>query len=245
MPTLVDVDARIDALLARYDWWRLPPGFYDEMQDILTELYVMGLNREAARLEAMALGLKQPRPGAKIAWDVENKAITELIAAHGAEMVVNVENGTKYYLRQMLKQGWQLSTSELVKQIQENLFMLPGVEAAKLPRDRILSIVNYETNRAMSGAAQLLRNQLGLKFKQWFTSSVSPCDMCLDNAAQGIVPADFLYEGVFGQILHPPAHPRTCRCLGMAVESEVMALGAVPFEWPMTGLPASKVRYPP
>ena len=97
-----------------------------------------------------------------------------------------------------------------------------------------MSIVNYETNKAMSGAADTLRRELGLSKKQWFTNNVSPCDICLGNQAQGIVDKNFQYDGVFGPILYPPAHPRTCRCVVMASEAEVRGtLGTGPIDWPM------------
>jgi len=241
-----DLDQEIEALLERSDWWRLPPGVHAQLYRILQELYMVGLNKEAARIEAMRFGMRIPS-SLSIGWDLKNPVLVELIDNHAAEMVVNVDDGTKHYLRKMLKEGVTqgMGASELVKLIQKDLFGLPAAEAGKLPRSRILSIANYETNRAMSGAATLLRERLGLKLKQWFTNNVSPCDICLGNQAQGVVPHDFLYEGVFGQILNPPAHPRTCRCVVMAVENEVRALGTAPIHWPMTPQPAEYLRVPP
>lgn len=233
--THVDIDAQIEELLDRLDWWQLPPEFDDEITELLEELYVEGLNVEAARIEALRLGLDEP-PFIALAWDLQDDRVRRLIDTHAAEAVRNVNNGTKHYLRQAVLEGVAegLGTSEMVARIQRDLFGLPAAEAAKFPRERLTSIVNYETSRAMGGAAFLLREQLGLRQKQWFTNNVSPCDICLGNQAQGVVPADFQYEGVFGPILHQPAHPRTCRCIVMAVESEVRALGTGPLNWPMT-----------
>jgi len=242
----VELDQEIERLLDRSDWWQLPPEVHDRLYKILQEMYMVGLNKAAARIEAMRFGMTTPAALA-LGFQVDNPVLIELIDQHAAEMVVNVNQGTKFYLRKMLKEGVAqgMGASELVKLIQKDLFGLPAAEAGKLPRQRILSIANYETNRAMSGAATLLREQLGLKFKQWFTNNVSPCDICLGNQAQGVVPHDFLYEGVFGQILNPPAHPRTCRCVVMAVEDEVRALGTAPIAWPMTPRPAQYLRVPP
>jgi len=246
MTIMADLDLQIESLLERSDWWKLPPDVHDRLYKILQEMYMVGLNKEAARIEAMRFGMRIPAalaPG----FEVTNPVLVELIDQHAAEMVVNVNQGTKHYLQKMLKEGVSrgMGASELVKLIQKDLFGLPAAEAGKLPRERILSIANYETNRAMSGAATLLRERLGLKFKQWFTNNVSPCDICLGNQAQGVVPHDFLYEGVFGQILNPPAHPRTCRCVVMAVEDEVRGLGTTPIVWPMTRQPAQYLRVPP
>ena len=60
MPTQVDVDARIDELLDREDWWRLPLDLEDELLAILDELYVDGLNTEAGRLQSMRMGYDTP-----------------------------------------------------------------------------------------------------------------------------------------------------------------------------------------
>lgn len=236
MPTQVDLDARIEELLDREDWWRLPSYLEDELLEILQQLYVDGLNAEAGRLQSMRLGHDTPAFMA-LAWDLQDARVRELIDAHGAEMVRNVNNGTKYYLRQMIKETVEegLGITESIERIQRDLFGLPGDEASKFPRERIMSIVNYETNKAMSGAADTLRRELGLSKKQWFVNNVNPCDICLDNQSKGVVDKEFQYDGVFGPILYPPAHPRTCRCVVMASEDEVRGvLGTGPIDWPMT-----------
>lgn len=232
---IIDLDTQIEDLLELLDWWRLPPEFEGELLYLLEEMAVEGLNAEAARIEALRRGLDVP-PFTALAWNLQDDRVRRLIETHAAEMVRNVNNGTKFYLRSLIKEGVAegLGTSEMVARIQRDLFGLPFDEAAKFPRERLQSIVNYETNKAMSGAAHLLRQQLGLRQKQWFTNNVSPCDICIGNQAQGPVPAEFQYDGVFGAILHPPAHPRTCRCIVMAVESEVRALGTGLIDWPMT-----------
>lgn len=240
---ITDVDRQIDAMLDRFDWWRLPPRMWTDMETILEDLFRLGLNHEAARL----LGQYYGRSPMQVVydWQVDDPRIRQLMSTHTAEMVVNVDSGTKRYLREKIKANWHLGTTAVVEQLQKDLFTLPGREAGKLPRARLQSITNYETNRAMSAAAQLLRDELGLKFKQWWVSSVSPCEICLGNQAQGVVRSDFLYEGVFGQILHPPAHPRTCRCLAMAVESELRSdYSQGPPEMPMTR-PKGTLGYPP
>lgn len=235
MPETVDLDARIEEILDRDDWWQLPIEFEDDLLALLEELYVEGLNIEAGRIEALRQVLDTP-PFMALAWDLQDQRVRSLIETHAAESVRNVNSGTKFYLRRLIKEAVDegLGTTQAVERIQRDLFGLPAAEASKLNRDRLVSIVNYETNRAMSGAAHLLRQQLGLRQKQWFVNNVSPCEICLDNQAQGVVASDFQYEGVFGPILYPPAHPRTCRCITMAVESEVRALGTGPIDWPMT-----------
>jgi len=231
----LDLDTRIESLLDQADWWRLPFNMQEELRDLLKLMTVEGLNAEAARIEALRRGLDVP-PFIALAWDLQDARVAQLIENHAAEAVRNVDNGTKYYLRQLIKEGVAegLGTSEMVARIQKDAFGLPAAEAGKLPRERLQSIVNYETNKAMSGAADLLRRELGLTKKQWFVSSISPCEICLGNQAKGLVDENFQYEGVFGPILYPPAHPRTCRCVVMADESEVRALGTGPMEWPMT-----------
>lgn len=235
MPVTAEIDAQIAEMLGRDDWYELPASFYPVLEQILEELYLMGLDKEAARIQALQFG------GApqikKVPWNLADPRVVELIEDHAAEMVTNVNEGTKYYLRQIIKEGVQegLGSPELADRISRGLFFLPGKEASKFSQDRILSIVNYEVNRAMSGAGHILRESLGLETKQWFVNNVSPCEICLGNQAAGVVPKAFEYDGVFGPILYPPAHPRTCRCLVMASEQEVLQkLGTQPIIWPLT-----------
>jgi hypothetical protein len=159
--------------------------------------------------------------------------VQALIEQHAATMVTNVDEGTKYYLRQMILETVEegLSTTDTVARIQKDLFGLPSGEASKFTRNRLTSITNYEVNQAMSRAAYELRTQLGLKMKQWFTNRVAPCEICIENQSRGMVPAEFLYAGVFGAILYPPAHPQTCRCVVTASEAEVRAIEG-PIQWP-------------
>lgn len=247
MAVTPEIDAQIEELLARQDWYNLPARFYPVLEQILEELYYQGLDKEAARLEAMQFGMQRPKVK-RLAWDMADPRVVELIEDHAAEMVRNVNEGTKYFLRQIIKEGVVegLGAPELAERISRDLFFLPGAEASKFSEERILSIVNYEVNRAMSNAGTLLRGQLGLKYKQWFVNNVSPCEICLGNQAAGIVPATFQYDGVFGPILNPPAHPRTCRCLVMASEKEVReALGTQPIIWPMQRERAKPPGFPP
>lgn len=232
MPDL-DLDAQIEALLNRSDWWQLPLELIEELERLLMELIVQGLDIEAGRIQALQLGDEVPAYMA-LAWDITDPRVIQLVERHAAEMVVNVNNGTKMYLRQLLKEGIEegLGTTEMIERIQRDLFGLPYEEAIKFPRTRLKSIISYETNKAMSGAANLLRQQLGLKNKQWFTNEVSPCELCLANQAQGIVGNVFQYEGVFGAVLIPPSHPH-CKCVVIADEAEVRSLGTAPMVWPM------------
>lgn len=246
MPVTPEIDAKIAEMLDREDWYDLPAGFYPVMEQILEELYYLGLDKEAARIQAMQFGTG---PQVKrLPWDMADPRVVELIEDHAAEMVRNVNEGTKFFLRQIIKEGVLegLGSAAIAERIQRDLFSLPGEEAGKFTEDRVLSIVNYEMNRAMSNAGTLLRNALGLTKKQWFVNNVSPCEICLANQALGVVEADFMYDGVFGPILNPPAHPRTCRCVVMASEAEVLqTLGTQPIIWPMQRERAKPPGFPP
>lgn len=234
--TAQQIDEALDEILSRVDWYNVSSTDVPMVEDLLQDMYRHGLSLSAGQIEMVRLGLSD-LPSMSIAWDLRDPRVRELIESHAAEMVTNVNNGTKFYLREMLKeaidQGY--GASETVQLIQKDLFGLPSGEASKFTRERIMSIVNYEINKAMSQAGQELRDAVGLEQKQWFTNNVSPCDICLDNQAKGVVPKDFLYEGVFGPIAYPPAHPHTCRCLATAVESEIREkYGAGEIEWPFT-----------
>ena len=128
----VDLDAQIEEILDHITWWQLPPDSIDELEQLLTEMTVEGLNVEAARIEALRLGLDVP-PFIALAWDLRDARVDRLIKTHTAEAVRNVNNGTKYYLRQLIKEGVAegLGTTEMVARIQRDLFGLPATEASK------------------------------------------------------------------------------------------------------------------
>ncbi len=234
--TTEQIDKIIDELLDRERWWLISKSLRPKIDDVLRELYAYGLNVSAGRIEKLRLGLGET-PSLSIDWNMRDPVVEKMIADHGAEMVTNVESGTKHYLRRMILEAVEegLSTTATVERMQKDIFGLPTGEASKFTRERLVSITNYEVNKAMSGAAHQLRDSLGLKKKQWFTNRVSPCELCIANEAAGVVEKKFKYAGVFGAIFYPPAHPRTCRCVATAVEAEVRSLGTEgPIKWPFT-----------
>lgn len=232
-----ELDAAIDALLEKADWYDIGLNDIPQLEAVLSEMYAHGLNKAAGEIEMLRFGLSDV-PSMSIDWNLRDPRVKELITKHAAEMVQNVNNGTKYYLREMLKeavdQGY--GTVEATEMIQKDVFGLPSGEASKFTKNRIMSIVNFEINKAMSTAAHNLRQEVGLTQKQWFTNRVSPCEICLWNEAQGPVPMDFEYRTVFGVAQTPPAHPQTCRCLTTAVKADVdRVFGAdEEVEWPFT-----------
>ena len=69
-----DLDRRIEDLLDRADWWRLPPAMTGDLEALLQELYLDGLNLEAGRIEALRLGLDRP-PFMALAWDLQDQRV--------------------------------------------------------------------------------------------------------------------------------------------------------------------------
>lgn len=166
-------------------------------------------------------------------YNVIDTTVIDLLKLYAADMVKNVDNGTKYYLKQLIiegvMQGW--SVDQITEAIQKDIFGLSAEEASKLNEIRIRSIVTTEINRADSAGRLEEMKRIGLKLKRWITRLVDVCTLCLRNEAQGSVPLDFMYEDVFGETLHPPGHPSTCHCGLGADEKELDALGTAVEYW--------------
>ena len=93
-----------------------------------------------------------------------------------------------------------------------------------MTRNRTNSIVNTEINQAESEGRRLQWRAMGLTKKGWrHTGSDSACRYCVGNEARGLIDIDMPFEGVFGEIQGPPAHPQVCHCHIIFDEAELMA----------------------
>jgi hypothetical protein len=153
-------------------------------------------------------------PYFEIAFNLTNQGVLDFLTDKAAELVTNINDGTKFFLRKLISEGVErgMSSPEIVDMIQSQLFGLDPEEASKLSESRIRSIVNTEINRAESNGRLEQMRKLGFTLKRWITRLIDVCSLCLRNEAEGSVPLDFLYEDVFGETLTPPGHPSTCHC---------------------------------
>lgn len=82
---------------------------------------------------------------------------------------------------------------------------------------RAFMIANTETNQAMSSAQQAFITENNVPTKSWIPAGPSTCQVCLDNADDGEIPADA--DHTSGDP-HPPAHPN-CECYEEAGEIDL------------------------
>jgi hypothetical protein len=214
----------LDDFLSQKDWYALP-NIVSQLTDIMKDAYTQGALQENQKIADFLYANKWSNTAnPPLEFQLKNKAAIRLLEDHAAEMIKNVNNGTRFYLRQMIvtgvDNGW--NKEEIIDYVKSNLFGLSKKEQKKLSDARIRSIVNTEMTWAHQRAAFDDRSALGLMTKQWYTAGFDVCDICVANEAEGIVPVDFEYQSVFPEMIpHPPAHPNTCKCSVQAPVEEI------------------------
>lgn len=217
----------LDEMLTDEDWYNLP-DIMSEVSGILAKAYNEGSIETIKEIQQKGykLGLVDTYniPAAE-EFSLRDPWTIQLLEEHGAELVTNVNKGTKFYIRQRLvsgvKQGW--SNQQIIDDIKDNLFGLSKVQANKLSDARVKSIVNTEINWANSRATYDQFGNVGLLTKYWRTRGTDDvCPICMGNQALGAVDIDYEYDTVFDTTtLHPPAHPSTCHCYIDTDEDEI------------------------
>ena len=190
----------IDKLLEEAeDFWAI--DLTDDLVAALTLAYADGLEIAAtqiASLQGISVG---------VSFEVLDPIVLDFIEEHAAEMVRNVNEGTKHYLRSMIYGGVEeaIPIDDLVDAIVENLF-----EDSDTSAGRIRSICNYEIARAQTFGWIKQCEEVEIKQKLWSTIGRDACSVCLSNEAMGSQPLKSKpYDNVFGEKCEgPPAHPR-------------------------------------
>jgi hypothetical protein len=160
----------------------------------------------------------------QLSFNVVDPVVLEFIEEHAAEMVRNINKGTRYYLRSMIYGGVKegIPEEDLIKGITENLF-----EESDFSEKRVRSIARFEIANAQTSGWEKQMEEVGLKSKQWSTIGKDACQTCLGNEAMGPQKVGSkVYDNVFGEKTGgPPAHPNYCRCHLDAIPGEVDKLG--------------------
>lgn len=191
---------KIDKLLEESeDFWAI--DLTDDLGLALALAYADGLEAAAtqiASLKGISIG---------VSFKVVDTIVLDFIKDHAAEMVRNINEGTKYYLRSMIYGGVReaIPIDNLVDAILENLF-----EDSDFSEGRIRSICNYEIAQAQTFGWIRQCEEVGIEQKQWSTIGEDACEICLANEAMGPQPLGSKpYDNVFGEKCEgPPAHPR-------------------------------------
>jgi len=163
-----------------------------------------------------------------------------------ADAVRLVDDGTKYYLKQILSRsvteglarrdivdriaaGDSLETiladgkftAEVMKQVR--------LDVGEMSKQRIRSITDFEISKANNLARLEAMSRAGLETKAWKhmvaagTGVDCPCPICEANEALGFVSLSYQYETVFEPAPGPPAHPTVCHCDLVFDSAEVIA----------------------
>ena len=190
---------RVYALLEESEeFWEIE--ITDDLIESLKMSYLDGLEGAASYIGDLT-GVK-----VELVFDLVDPVALEFIEEHAAEMVRNVNNGTKSYLRTMIYNGVKEGIPEqsLIDGIFENLF-----QESDFSEQRIRSITRFEIARAQSSAWEKQMDEVGLKTKRWVTIGADACLVCQSNEAMGPQPVDSKpYDNVFGEKTGgPPAHP--------------------------------------
>ena len=172
----------------------------DDLMLALNMGYLAGLEGAAKYIGELA-GI-----GVEIAFDLVDPAVLEFIEERAAEMVRNVNRGTKHYLRSMIYNGVKegIPEQDLIDGIFENLF-----QRSDFSEQRIRSITRFEIARAQTAGWEKQMDEVGLKSKRWVTIGEDACPVCKANEAMGPQPVNSKpYDNVFGEKCEgPPAHP--------------------------------------
>ena len=190
---------KIDELLEESEeFWAIYMA--DELVGALRMAYLDGLEGAAGYIGELA-GV-----GVKITFDLVDPEVLDFIDERAAEMVRNVNEGTKHFLRTMIYNGVREGIPEqsLIDGIFENLF-----QESDFSEQRIRSITRFEIARAQSAAWEKQMDEVGLETKRWVTIGADACEVCKANEAMGPQPVRSKpYDNVFGEKCGgPPAHP--------------------------------------
>lgn len=210
------------------DWWILPLSLKSDLAPIYRDIFTQAAIEAAQEIQEFLFteGLRDTAE-LSLSFDLVNRATLNEIDQFAAQLVTNVNEGTKYYLRRILSSSVEegLSSPKIAKLIREGASVqdiLKGdfvddvitkvkSEIATLTPNRAESIVNTEINRAESFGRLKQWSEMGLTRKFWRTFG-DACPICKSNEGRGFVEMSHVYEDVFSGTLAPPAHPQVCKC---------------------------------
>ena len=208
-------------------WWKTASVWdKDQILAVFKEAYELGLEDMAIRIvralyeEGLA---STPVFSPTLSFNLVNKRTLSALETAAADMVTNVNDGTKYFIKRITVAGVRqgLARPKIAEAIRDGVkaeqilktegFMddiisqiLQGL--IEMTERRALSIVNTETNRAMNAGHLEQLTRTGLQEKAWKhfgprgitkKGNIHPCPVCTRNEELGFVPKDYLFETVF------------------------------------------------
>ncbi len=153
--------------------------------------------------QAYLLGATEAHLVAKIkpTMTLIDEGAVKWMKKHAAELVTNLDDVTKQKMANILVQGTHKgeSAQKIARTLRD--------EFTDMSKGRAEMIAQNELNEAMSEASLNTYKRLGIEGKSW-SVALEPCEICLGNEAEGIIPIGRLFSS--GNE-HPPGHPR-CLC---------------------------------
>ena len=213
-------------------------GLEDMALGIIRSLYEEGL-----RSSPELLGLS---------FNLTNRRTLRLLEERAAELVTNVDAGTKTFVRRVVVAGTRqgLASPTIAQAIREgasaeailtregfieDVVRLIQNGLIEMTETRANSIVNTEISRAENEGKLAQIAASGMKFKSWVhlgkrgvtkKGNIHPCPVCEGNEKLGLVPIDYVYRTVFPEGAQtPPGHPSVCHCAVQFSEQEMLNLG--------------------
>ena len=159
---------------------------------------VVKINGEAAAAE---LG---------VAFDVTNPAVVKWIKKRAGESIKSILDTTFKALKRTLAEGVEAGESipKLADRITKEYEDCKGYKAVRIARTEVLGASNQGNLQAYT--------QSGVVEKKEWLLSAGACKICIDIAAQGVIPLHSNFKGGFDA---PPAHPN-CKCAVLPVIKE-------------------------
>jgi hypothetical protein len=174
-------------------------------------------------------------------FNLKNPTTIAELDARAAELVTQVNDGSKYYLKRIISSAVDegLASDEIALRIQEGqgldkilreseltakVVNRARQEIEGLTAGRIKAIVGNEIAKAEENGRISQWQKQGLQTKRWVhTGSDTPCTICQANIDLGFVPMDHKYTTVFGEndSLAAIGHPH-CHCHSEFDEDELI-----------------------
>lgn len=232
----------IEKSLNEVDWWKIEKSYGPSAAVILQMAFSEGAKTAAEMVQEFLYteGLRDQPSIIGLSFNLKNKRTIKMLEKAAAEMVQQVNNGTKFYLKriitagvdeglsspaiaQMIREGADVETVLSQAGYRQQVIDTVKAEVSNMTRNRTNSIVNTEINKAESEGRRLQWRSMGLTKKAWVhTGPDTPCRYCQANIDRGFIDIDMPFKGVFGEIQGPPAHPQVDHCHIGFDEAELM-----------------------
>jgi len=190
MPLSKDIDDILNPLLSSFD-----KQIEAELEGQLSTIYVAG-QAEVISYGKTKMGIPVTYEGPPVSGAID------WAKKHSATLVKGLDDETKKRLAHTISQGIQ------------NKRGIPGLsrdirkEFADMSKYRANMIARTETAEALSTASLDNMTGMGIDGKEWVWPGTSDCEICADNAAQGVIPVGQAFSSGHQA---PPAHPH-CEC---------------------------------